>query len=472
MRNWQSVRYTRHSGWIKNKKYDFKEGMMQLNPIAQELNAIIKAGNPYVMEMLSKTGRRLFFPKGILTQTAEARTKAYDKFNATIGMAMDNLRTMCLPTVMSYLNKDKLRPSEALTYAPSLGIPQLRDEWKAEMKEKNPSLKDKIIGTPVVTNGITHGISVFSDMFLDPDDVVIFPDKMWGNNHMIMSVRRDAEIINYQMFDEKGGFNVKAFETAIRKAAENNYKVVTSLNFPNNPTGYTISEKEADQIVGILKKVTEEGTNVIAIMDDAYFGLRYTDESIKESLFTKLCDIHPRLLAVKLDGATKEMFVWGLRVGFITYGTVIQGKPEPFYEALEKKTAGNIRGTVSNASRLGQAIVLKTLKSPSYRKEREEKVQILKKRALRVKQILTDPKFSEICEPYPFNSGYFMCLKLKKADAETARIYILEKYKAGLISIGNTDLRVAYSCVDEENLQELFDIIYTGIKELEAGATL
>ena len=39
-----------------------------------------------------------------------------------------------------------------------------------------------------------------------------------------------------------------------------------------------------------------------------------------ESLFGLLAGRHPNLLAVKLDGATKELFVWGLRCGFITFG--------------------------------------------------------------------------------------------------------------------------------------------------------
>ena len=60
---------------------------------------------------------------------------------------------------------------------------------------------------------------------------------------------------------------------------------------------------------------------MVAITDDAYFGLFYDDRAMKESIFTKLLDRHSNLMAVKLDGATKENYVWGLRVGFITYGT-------------------------------------------------------------------------------------------------------------------------------------------------------
>jgi len=442
---------------------------MRINPIAQELNAIIKNGNPHLMEMFSKTGRRLFFPKGILTQSAEARQKAYDKFNATIGIATEDLHTMCLPSVMSHISG--IRSSDALTYAPSFGIFALRQMWKEAMYEKNPSLKDKTISQPVVTNGITHGLSVFSDMFIDPDDVLIFPDKLWGNNYLIMSVRGDAHISQYPMFSEQGGFNLEGFEARVREEAHNNYKVVVFLNFPNNPTGYTINEEEADRIASILTAVAEEGTNVIAVTDDAYFGLCYEDAPIKESLFSRLCDQHPRLLAVKLDGATKELFVWGLRVGFITYGTVIKGDNARFYEALERKTAGNIRGTVSNASHLGQSIVLKALKSPETYKEREEKVSILRQRALQVKETLKNSKYSDAWEPYPFNSGYFMCIRLKTVNAEALRLHLLEKYRVGLISIGDSDLRVAFSSVDEENVEALFDFVYQGVKDLERANT-
>jgi len=438
---------------------------MNINPIAQELNAILKNGNPHIMEMFSKTGRRLFFPKGILSQSAEAKQKADDKYNATIGIATENLHTMHLPIVMSFIKN--MQPSEVLRYAPSFGIPDLRKAWKEDMINKNPSLKGKSISLPVVTNGITHGISVFSDMFLDPDDVVIFPDKMWGNNNLIMAVRGDAQIVNYEMFNHKGGFNIDAFEKRVHEEANNNYKVIVFLNFPNNPTGYTITEAEGDQIVKILTDIAKAGTNVIAVSDDAYFGLRYEETPIKESIFARLCQCDQRLLAVKLDGATKEMFVWGLRVGFITFGTKITGDHAEFYDSLERKTAGNIRGTISNASHLSQSIILKALKSNDYDQQRREKIAILTNRAKKVKEVLKNSKYYSAFEMYPFNSGYFMCLKLKTVNAESLRIHLLDKYKVGLIAIGSQDIRIAFSSVDEQYIPELFEKIYQGVKDLE-----
>ena len=59
-------------------------------------------------------------------------------------------------------------------------------------------------------------------MFVEPDDVIIFPDKMWGNNNLIMSVRNHARISNYPMFTKDGGFNVEGFEKKIRQEMDGN----------------------------------------------------------------------------------------------------------------------------------------------------------------------------------------------------------------------------------------------------------
>ena len=181
-----------------------------------------------------------------------------------------------------------------------------------------------------------------------------------------------------------------------------------------------------------------------------------------------MCGRHSRLLAIKLDGATKESFVWGLRIGFMTYGIKIDGDPLPVYDALEKKTAGSIRGSISNASHLGQSIVLKSMQGPGFEAEKKEKFEILKSRAQRVKEVLSSPKYKEAWDVYPFNSGYFMCIRLKSADAETLRLHLLDKYGVGLISIGARNLRIAFSCLEENDVLELFDIILQGVEDLKA----
>ena len=46
---------------------------MTINKLAEELNQTIYTNAPDVFNMLSSLGKELYFPKGILSQTAEAK---------------------------------------------------------------------------------------------------------------------------------------------------------------------------------------------------------------------------------------------------------------------------------------------------------------------------------------------------------------------------------------------------------------
>jgi aspartate/methionine/tyrosine aminotransferase len=436
-----------------------------MNPLAVELNQAIEQCNPQILDMLSGIGKQLFFPKGILSQSAEAKEKAH-RINATIGIAKESGHTMCFDTVMTSLAG--IRPSQALTYAPSFGIPELRRQWQEELFAKNPSLQGKSISLPVVTCGVTHAISVFADLWLDPGDVVVMPNISWGNYNLILQVRKGACIRHFDLFDSQGGYNLEGLETLLQEEARDRKKIAVLLNFPQNPTGYTVTRDEGQAVVRILTRIAESGTQVLAVTDDAYFGLFYEEETLKESLFALLCGRHPNLLAVKLDGGTKEHFIWGLRIGFITYGAAGAGDLSPLYNALERKSAGAIRGNISNASHLSQTILLHSMQDERNPAERREKFEILKQRAAKVKQVLADAKYQGAWDVYPFNSGYFMCLRLKTVEAEALRVHLLEQYGVGLIALGRHELRVAFSCIDENQIQELFDTVLKGVKDLEA----
>ncbi len=424
----------------------------QLNPLAAELNAILKQESPVIMRVLSELGKKLYFPKGILTQSAEANEKAH-RYNATIGEARECQHSMGLDCITRKLSG--LDPDQALPYAPSAGRNDLRKAWQQEIREKNPSLGDKPISLPVVTSGITHGLSTIADMFIDEGDLLLLPDQVWGNYQLIFGIKRGARIDKYRLYGANGGFDLEGLRETLKKHATLG-KMVVLFNFPNNPTGYSITPDEADAIRDILVEIADSDCDLVVICDDAYFGLFYDDEVMKESLFTRLADVHPRILAIKLDGASKEDYAWGLRVAFMTYG-VAGGAGA--YLALEKKTGGCIRGTISNSPNISQSLVLRAMSDPEYRRQKAEKYAILAKRASIARSVLAEPRFAEAWTMYPFNSGYFLCVKMKDIDAEQFRQRLLNEYGVGVISNNSTDIRIAISCVDEGDIADLFDIM-------------
>lgn len=434
-----------------------------MNPLAKTLNEQIAGVNLSVLDMLSNLGRELYMPKGILTQGAEAKEKAR-KYNATIGIATTDAGPMYLDCIYESL-KD-FKPSELFPYAPSSGLPDLRKAWKEKMIKDNPLLEGKQTSLPIVTNALTHGLSITADMFVDTDDYVVMPDKFWGNYRMTFALRRGAEIVTYSTFTPEGGFNAEGLLEKVRECGKAPNKVIVVLNFPNNPTGYTPTPEEMNTIANGLTEIAESGVKIVAVADDSYFGLFFGEECFKESVFAMLTGRSANLLAVKLDGATKEEFAWGFRVGFITFGATGPGDQSAMFSALETKVAGIIRATISNGPHVSQSAILKSLRNPDFYAQRAASNAIIKKRCEKVKAILSSGRYNDEFTAYPFNSGYFMCIRLARVESEKLRLHLLDKYGVGVISTNGTDIRVAFSSVEEKDIEDMFELIYKGCKDL------
>lgn len=430
--------------------------MKPMDPQAVQLNDQIKKDNPAIAGLLSARGRAIYFPNlGIVSQSAAAKGKRID---ATIGIAVeDDATPMRFRAIADRIQVD---PKESFTYASSYGKPELRKKWQEMIRVKNPSLKTAI-SLPVVTHALTHGLSMAGYLFVDPGDKILLPDKYWENYELLFELAYGGELSFFNTF-RNSCFDLDSFEKGLASLGQ---KKIVLLTFPNNPTGYTPTESEQAAIVSMLTREAERGNSVLVLADDAYFGLVYEDGIARESIFARLADAHENLLAVKIDGATKEDYVWGFRVGFLTYAC--KGITPAACAALEAKTGGAVRGSISNASHLSQTLVHAGFSAPDYDDVKREKFNTLKRRYLKVKEVLKagEPRFREVFTPLPFNSGYFMCVELKKGlEAEAVRQKLLTRYDTGVIALGNL-IRVAFSAVREESIPQLFENIYSACSD-------
>ncbi|MHC1691524.1 MAG: aminotransferase class I/II-fold pyridoxal phosphate-dependent enzyme [Sphaerochaetaceae bacterium] len=427
-----------------------------MNPLAQNLNETLFG--TIIDELLSDYGRRMYFPKGIIAQSAEAKEKA-KRYNATIGVALEHGSTMGLPSVLDNFSQG-LTHDEVLAYAPTAGEMALRKIWLEEMYRKNPSMAGKTVSLPVVTGGLTHSISIAASLFLEKGASMIVPDMYWGNYNLIINEQREAKIVSFPFF-AGDHLNIAGLSETIDSIPGG--KISLLLNFPNNPTGYTPTCQEADRLTSMLVEKAEAGKKLMVFIDDAYFGLFFEDDVYKESLFARLCDAHSNILAIKGDAATKEELVWGFRVGFITYGS--KGLTPAHYEALVKKTMGAIRGNVSSCSKPGQAILLRGLRNATHQAEKDHSFRILKERYQVMKNALESYKDQTVLEALPFNSGYFMSFRCT-GDSEALRLHLLNNYGVGTISLQGKYLRLAFSSIDAKDVPDLIAVVYQGAREL------
>lgn len=428
-----------------------------MNPLAQKLNDEIKQSSPEVLDMMSQLGKDMFYPKGILSQSAEAKRTTY---NATIGMATKKDGKMYANSLNQMFND--LTPDEIFPYAPPQGVEELRDLWQKKMLKENPDLKSKSISRPIVTNALTHGLSLVADLFVDTDDTVLLPTHNWGNYKLVFSTRHGAHINTYPIFDDSGHFTTSELVKTLKEYKKD--KVIIILNYPNNPTGYTPNKEEVNTIVNAIEELANKGTKVVTVVDDAYYGLFY-EEVYQQSIFTALTQVKSsNLLPVRLDGATKEFFSWGFRVGFMTFGI----DHETLKNALEAKVKGLIRSNISSSPLPSQSAIKHVLKyHEQFDKEIDQNINILKERYEVTKQVVYDNKYAKYWQAYDFNSGYFMSLKLNQVDPEELRKHLINNYSIGIIALNSTDIRIAFSCVEKEDIPYVFESIANAIDDIK-----
>ena len=426
-------------------------GRMMINELAKELNNTLSGTTAGAL--LSDMGLRLYFPNGIIAQGGEA-AKSASFANGTIGMAVANGTPIELETYKKSM--PDFNPRETVAYAKTAGNPDLRKIWKEKIIEKNPSLKDKTFSLPILVPGLTAVLSYTADLFIDSNKPLLTANPCWDNYELITCARRNAEFHQFECF-ENGHFNLKDFERALNEDAKKYGSVRVLLNFPQNPSGYSPTKTEAAEICKIVKKLAEGGTKVLVLSDDAYFGLNYEDDIEPQSLFAYFADMHENILAIKADGPTKEDFAWGFRTGFITFAS--KGMTEEQYAALTTKFMAAIRSSVSCSSTPSQALVLHAINDAAHNEQKKQLRNMLKRRYDAVRKFVNTHK-SDVLTPLPFNSGYFMSFNVKTGNAEDIRKKLLAEKGIGIIQIDSNTLRVAFSSIDEEKIEEVYESIY------------
>ncbi|AEF82461.1 aminotransferase class I/II-fold pyridoxal phosphate-dependent enzyme [Leadbettera azotonutricia] len=438
-----------------------------MNPLAIELNA--ELNGTAAGRLMSKMGSRLYFPKGIIAQSAEAKKSAHAA-NATIGMAYSK----GLPLILSSIvySMPTLTPEQAVAYAPTAGVEKVRQDWKKLIAQKNPSLNPQNISLPVVVPGLTAGISYMADLFLEEGGVMLASDPCWDNYQLVFEERRNARLKGIPFFSKdsikasRPGLDLEAINKAVKEEAKTG-AVRIILNFPNNPSGYSPTKAEYDGLTKIFKEAAEAGADVLVLCDDAYFGLFYENDIYQESIFSALAGLHEKVLAVKIDGPIKEDYVWGLRTGFVTFGS--KGLGSAHYDALVKKLMGAIRSSVSCANTPAQYLIIQAMEDPRTISEKARFQDMMLKRYQAVKQFVVSHPNHPNLTPLPFNSGYFMSFRTEGVSAEKLRQELLARHGIGVVSLGESCLRVAFAGLDEEIIESTYKVIYDTAEGMGKG---
>jgi aspartate/methionine/tyrosine aminotransferase len=405
--------------------------------IAADLNERLARAHPTARRFLTSVGERLYFPNGIPSQAAEAKGA---RLNATIGQITDGHGSPLPLGAMRRLTQG-IDPKDAFLYSTVGGTTALRDAWTTRLRHRLRPGDAFGVSRPAVTYGMTHGLAVLANLFVDEDTNVWLPTPSWGNYRLIFEGHRGARLRSYPVM-KNDKFSLHGFEQILAEARAGTKDVVV-LNFPGNPTGYTPTAAEAKEIVRLLR--SHPGP-VLVIADDAYQDIMYEPGLMPRSLFYELADCSPEThLVAKVDGATKELLFFGGRVAFLTFAADAEAAA-----VLEEKVKGDLRATVNVPAGVPQALVLAALQDEHLDDEIRSVLDLLGRRYRMLKAALERHDVHTV----PFNSGCFALVPTKRASEDVRKSLLAEGI--GVVSLDDhRAIRLAYCSVDEADLETL-----------------
>lgn len=412
---------------------------------AAEINAALERDAPALFQSLSPLGRRAFFP--------------------TIGPITDGrggaVRLPGLTAAFGDLPGQDL--DQALLYSPIEGLPEVRSRWREWQRRHATATRSSVPSSlPLVTAGLSHALSLAADLFGGEGKPVAIPQPFWGNYRQAFAIRTGAQVLTGPAYVD-GRYNPNAIPDALAGVPAGE-PAVALLNIPSNPGGYSPDGDERRATIAALLAEAKRRPLVV-LCDDAYAGLVFEPDISRESLFWELAGIHPNLVAVKIDGATKEFSFFGGRVGFLTFAV------EPDSDAarsLESKVKMLVRSSVGSPVASSQVILLQALRQEGIAAEVEAVRALLQGRyeALQGAMKKVDRR---LLTPLPFNSGCFALVELPAAlglDSERLRKHLLARHDTGLVSIAPRYLRIAHCSVDAAALPELVRRLEAAVAEL------
>lgn len=431
-----------------------------MRDLQAEINAPLEHSAPALFRALSPLGRRAYFPPDIPAQGAQARGKG---INGTIGQITDGRGgAVPLPPLAEALSG--LSPADrnqALLYSPIEGMPEVRRLWR-EWQRRGLAADAPESSLPLVTAGLTHALAILADLFGGEGKALAVPKPFWGNYRQTFAARTGAAVRTAPAYVD-GRYNVNVFAEALDGLPAGE-PAVALLNLPSNPGGYSLTADERVRMKASLVGIAERRPFVV-ICDDAYAGLVFAPDVPRPSLFWELIGLHPNLVPVKVDGATKEFSFFGGRVGFITFAADPESE---IARSLESKMKMLVRSVIGSPSSSSQVVLLQALRREGIEAEVEKVRALLEERfhALKAALAEVDPRLLTVL---PFNSGCFALVELPEAlglTSEQVRRHLLDHHDTGLISIDPRYLRIAHCSVAAAALPELVRRLEQGVAEL------
>ena len=360
--------------------------------------------------------------------------------DATIGSLYDEEgKLVALDSVFSSLKNLDNRVLAA--YAASFtGNEDFKDRVYQWVLNDNSHLHHEIIATP----GGTGAVAMTIQECLDAGQTVILPEIAWGS-YNLMAQMNNLQVETYSLF-EGDHFNVDSFKRTCQAVMAKQNKLVVVINDPcHNPTGYSLTREEWNEVIAFLNECSQTHS-VVLLNDIAYIDYAYGQKQAKE-YFSVFDQISENIVVVVAFSLSKSMTSYGLRCG----AAIIMGQKEEAVQELKIVFEKDARATWSNINNGAMATFVDVMDHhlEAYDQERLHYVSLLKERS----DIFVKEAEEVGLKHYPYKEGFFVTLSMDNQTRDKYHEALMENH-IYTVKV-NLGIRVAVCSLSVEKIKGL-----------------
>ncbi|WP_296242757.1 aminotransferase class I/II-fold pyridoxal phosphate-dependent enzyme [uncultured Faecalicoccus sp.] len=335
--------------------------------------------------------------------------------DATIGSLYDEEgKLVALDSVFASLKNLDNRVLAA--YAASFtGNEDFKDRVYQWVLNGNSHLHHEIIATP----GGTGAVAMTIQECLDAGQTVILPEIAWGS-YNLMAQMNNLQVETYSLF-EGDHFNVDSFKRTCQVVMAKQNKLVVVINDPcHNPTGYSLTREEWNEVIAFLNECSQTHS-VVLLNDIAYIDYAYGQKQAKE-YFSVFDQISENIVVVVAFSLSKSMTSYGLRCG----AAIIMGQKEEAVQELKIVFEKDARATWSNINNGAMATFVDVMDHhlEAYDQERLHYVSLLKERS----DIFVKEAEEVGLKHYPYKEGFFVTLSMDNQTRDKYHEALMENH--------------------------------------------
>ena len=388
-------------------------------------------------------------------QRAEKTIGRENVINATIGALMDDYgRLITMETV--YNEYKSIPNNDIAAYASLAGQPDyIEAVKKACFKENMPEGNIRVVASP----GGSGAIKLAVCNYTNTGDKILTSDWFWSP-YVIISEEVGRKVDTYELFNGDGNFNFGSFKNKFLEIADKQERIFTIINTPaHNPTGYSVSDEEWDEILDLSKDVAKnKDKKIIFFVDVAYIDFASGEHS--REFFKKFSNLPENVLVIVGFSMSKGFTAYGMRMGAAICITSSENVAEEFHYSC----VHSCRANWSNCNRGAMTLLSNIVKdSEKYKAYNEDKDRYKKMLKVRAKTFVEEAEKVGL-DILPYRDGFFVSI-----PCEDPREVCEELTKDNLYLVPlKMGLRFAVCAVSESKCKVAPRIIKNALEYIES----